>query len=152
VPILAAIVPTLENAASAGRPDDHLSSAARRALAGRSAVPSRDVAFSYQAIMNPATTVATRHGYDQIARVDTPDRYTAVFRLKRPFSPAAVQTFFAHSDAPYFICRRTCSARYHDLNRVPFNASPVGTGPFKIVRWLRGDRIEFVANERLLSG
>jgi len=152
VPILAAIVPTLENG-GIGRDGLTITYHLRHNVRWQDGAPftSRDVAFSYQAIMNPATTVATRHGYDQIARVDTPDRYTAVFRLKRPFSPA-VQTFFAHSDAPYFILPAHLLARYHDLNRVPFNASPVGTGPFKIVRWLRGDRIEFVANDDYFLG
>jgi peptide/nickel transport system substrate-binding protein len=152
VPILAAVVPTLENG-GISRDGLTITYHLRRNVRWQDGAPftSRDVAFSYRAIMNPATTVATRHGYDQIARVETPDPYTAVFRLKRPFAPA-VHTFFAHSDAPYFILPAHLLERYHDLNRVPFNSKPVGTGPFKVVRWLRGDRIEFVANDDYFLG
>jgi peptide/nickel transport system substrate-binding protein len=152
VPILAAVVPTLENG-GISRDGLTITYHLRHGVRWQDGAPftSRDVAFSYHAIMNPATLVVTRHGYDQIARVDTPDPYTAVFRLKRPFAPA-VQTFFAPSDAPYFILPAHLLERYHDLNRVPFNSSPVGTGPFKVARWLRGDRIEYVANDDYFLG
>jgi len=152
VPILAASVPTLENG-GISRDGLTITYRLRRNVRWQDGAPftSRDVAFTFRAIMNPATAVATRHGWDQIARVDTPDAYTAVFRLKQPFAPA-VHTFFAHSDAPYYVMPAHLLDRYHDLNRVPFNSKPVGTGPFKLVRWLRGDRIEYVANDDYFLG
>jgi peptide/nickel transport system substrate-binding protein len=152
VPILAAEVPTTENG-GIRRDGLTITYKLRHGVHWQDGAPftSRDVAFSYRAIMNPATAVATRHGWDQIARVETPDRYTAVFRLKRPFAPA-VHTFFAHSDAPYYILPAHLLERYPDLNRVPFNSKPVGTGPFKLERWLRGDRLEFVANDGYFLG
>jgi len=152
VPILAATVPTLANG---GISHDGLTITyhLRHGVKWQDGAPftSHDVQFTYRAIMNPNTAVATRHGYDQIARVDTPDAYTAVFRLKRPFSPA-VNTFFAHSDSVYFILPAHLLERYHDLNRIPFNSQPVGTGPYKVVHWLRGDRIEYVANDNYFLG
>lgn len=152
VPILAATVPTLENG---GISKDGLSITyhLRHGVVWHDGAPftSRDVQFSWQAIMNPASNVTTRHGYDDVSRVDTPDRYTAVFRLKRPFAPA-VQTFFALSDSPYMIVPAHILEKYHDLNRVPFNSLPIGTGPYKVVRWLRGDRIEYAANEHYFLG
>jgi peptide/nickel transport system substrate-binding protein len=152
VPMLANVVPTLENggiSADGKTITYHL----RRGVVWQDGAPftSRDVQFTFAAIMNPNTAVATRHGYDLVDRVETPDAYTVVVRLKRPFAPA-VHTFFAHSDAPYMILPAHLLARYPDLNRVPFNAAPVGTGPFKVVRWLRGDRIEYVANDRYFLG
>ena len=152
VPILAAVVPTLENG-GISRDGLTLTYRLRHGVRWQDGAPftSRDVAFTFRAIMNPATTVSTRHGYDQVARVDTPDPYTAVFRLKRRFAPAS-HTFFAHSDAPYYILPAHLLERYPDLNRVPFNQLPVGTGPFKVVRWLRGDRIEYAANDHYFLG
>jgi peptide/nickel transport system substrate-binding protein len=152
VPILAATVPTLENG-GVSRDGLTITYRLRRKVRWQDGAPftSRDVAFSFRAIMNPATAVATRHGYDDIARVDTPDAYTAVFRLKRPFAPA-VHTFFAHSDAPYYILPAHILERFPDLNHVAFNEKPVGTGPFKLVRWLRGDRIEYAANDGYFLG
>ncbi|MEO6991821.1 MAG: peptide ABC transporter substrate-binding protein [Candidatus Baltobacteraceae bacterium] len=152
VPMLAQTVPTLENG---GISRDGLTIVyhLRRHVLWQDGAPftSADVAFTWRAIMNPATLVVTRHGYDQVARVDTPDPYTAVFRLKRPFAPA-VHTFFAHSDAPYMILPAHLLARYPNLNGIPFNSLPIGTGPFRVVRWIRGDRIEYVANDRYFLG
>jgi peptide/nickel transport system substrate-binding protein len=152
VPILAARVPTLANGDIA--PDGltityHL----RHGVVWQDGAPftSRDVAFTWRAIMNPNTNVATRHGYDQVENVETPSPYTAVFRLKRRFAPA-VHTFFAHSDSPIFIIPAHLLERYHDLNNVPFNSLPVGTGPYRVVRWVRGDHIDYVANDRYFLG
>ena len=152
VPILAAVVPTLENG-GISRDGLTITYHLRHGVRWHDGAPftSRDVAFTYRAIMNPKTNVATRHGYDQIVRVDTPDPYTAVFRLKRPFAPA-VRTFFADSDAPYMILPAHLLERYPDLNRVPFNEKPIGTGPFKLVRWLRADRVEYTANDDYFLG
>jgi peptide/nickel transport system substrate-binding protein len=152
VPILAAVVPTVENG-GISRDGLTITYHLRRNVRWQDGAPftSRDVAFTFDAIMNPATTVSTRHGYDQVARVETPDPFTAVFRLKRRFAPA-VRTFFAHSDAPYYILPAHLLAKYPDLNRVPFNQKPVGTGPFRLVRWLRGDRIEYAANDDYFLG
>ncbi len=60
---------------------------------------SRDVKFTWQAIMNPSNNVVSRRGYDQIASMDTPDDYTVVMHMKRIFPPA-VDTLFAESDTP----------------------------------------------------
>ncbi|MBV8581611.1 MAG: peptide ABC transporter substrate-binding protein [Candidatus Eremiobacteraeota bacterium] len=152
VPVLAAQVPTLENGGIA-RDGLTITYHLRHGVRWQDGAPftSRDVAFTWHAVMNTATNVATRHGYDDVVRVDTPDPYTAVFRLKHPFAPA-VETFFARSDAPYMILPEHLLARYPDLNRVPFNQKPVGTGPFKLDKWLRGDRIELVANDDYFLG
>jgi peptide/nickel transport system substrate-binding protein len=152
VPILASAVPTLENG-GIGRDGLTITYHLRRGVRWQDGAPftSHDVQFTYRAIMNPKTNVTTRHGWDVIARVDTPDKYTVVFTLKRPFAPA-VHTFFAHSDATYFILPAHLLEKYPDLNRVPFNSQPVGTGPFKVVRWVRGDHIDYVANDDYFLG
>ena len=152
VPVLASEVPTLENggiSADGKSITYHL----RHNVKWQDGAPftSRDVQFTFQAIMNPNTLVSTRHGYDLVDRVDTPDLYTTVFRLKRPFAPA-VHTFFAHSDAPMMVLPAHLLERYHDLNRLPFNSQPIGTGPFKVVRWLRGDQIEYAPNDAYFLG
>ena len=151
-PILAATVPTLENG-GISRDGLTITYHLRHGVKWQDGAPfsSHDVQFTFRAIMNPDTLVGTRHGYDEIARVETPDAYTAVFRLKRRFAPA-VHTFFAHSDSVYYILPAHLLEKYHDLNRIPFNSLPVGTGPFKVLRWLRGDRIEYVANDNYFLG
>ncbi|HTW84019.1 MAG TPA: peptide ABC transporter substrate-binding protein [Candidatus Sulfotelmatobacter sp.] len=152
VPILASAVPTLENG-GISRDGLTITYHLRRNVKWQDGAPfsSRDVAFTYHAIMNPATLVTTRHGYDDITRVDTPDAYTVVFHLRHPFGPA-IHTFFGPSDSPYFILPEHLLAKYPDLNHIPFNQEPVGTGPFKVARWVRGDHIEYVANDDYFLG
>jgi peptide/nickel transport system substrate-binding protein len=152
IPILAARVPTVANG-DISRDGLSIAYHLRHGVVWQDGAPftSRDVAFTWQAVMNPKNLVATRHGYDQVVRVDTPDPWTAIFRLKRPFAPA-VHTFFAHSDSPYEILPAHLLARYADLNQIPFNSHPIGTGPYRVVRWYRGDRIEYVANDRYFLG
>ena len=152
VPILATSVPTLQNG-GISKDGRSIVYHLRHGVVWHDGVPftSHDVAFTWRAIMNPKTAVATRHGYDRVERVDTPDPYTAIFRLKSAFSPA-VHTFFAHSDDPLGILPAHLLERYASLDGLPYNAKPIGTGPYKIVRWQRGDRIEYVANDRYFLG
>jgi peptide/nickel transport system substrate-binding protein len=115
------------------------------------ALTSRDVKFSWQAIMNDANNVNSRNGYERVAAVDTPDPLTVVFRLKAPYAPF-VNTVFAESDSPYEIVPAHLLARYHDLNAIPFNQLPIGSGPFRVVRWVHGDHIDLVANDDYFRG
>ncbi len=152
VPILAARVPTLANG-DVSRDGLRIRYALRRGVVWQDGAPftSRDVAFTWQAIMNPHTAVASRHGYDDVLRVETPNPFTAIFVLRRPFAPA-VDTFFAPSDTPLAILPAHLLARYTSLDRIPFDALPVGTGPFRVVRWIRNDRIEYERNDRYFLG
>ena len=112
---------------------------------------SRDVRFTYDAIMNKNNDVISRHGYDLVTRVDTPDALTVVFHLRAPFAPF-VSVVFGESDSPYGILPAHLLAKYRSINNIPYNSAPIGTGPFKFVRWLRGDRIELVRNEQYFLG
>ncbi len=94
----------------------------------------------------------SRHGYDDVRSITTPDAHTVVVHLKQRFSPF-VNTFFAESDQPYEIVPKHVLARYPDINRVPFDAAPtVSDGPFKFVEWRRGDRMLLTANPLFFRG
>jgi peptide/nickel transport system substrate-binding protein len=149
---LAAQVPTLQNG---GISKDGLTITyrLRRSVKWQDGAPftSADVKFSWQAVMNPDNNVVERRGYDQVRSVDTPDAYTVVFHLKRPFSPF-VDTVFGESDDPFRIVPKHLLAKYPNINRVPFNTLPIGTGPFRIVRWIHGDHVELLANKGYFRG
>ncbi|HEV3091603.1 MAG TPA: peptide ABC transporter substrate-binding protein [Candidatus Cybelea sp.] len=116
------------------------------------AVTARDVLFSWQAILNPNNDAVSRHGYDDVRAIDTPNAHTAVVHLKARFSPF-VNTFFAESDQPYDVVPAHVLARYPDINHVPFDAAPtVSDGPFRFVQWRRGDRILLDANPAFFQG
>lgn len=103
-----------------------------------------DVVFSYRAVMNPANNVVTRDGYTDIASVEARGRNTVVVRLRRPFSPLTAYFFGPQGVAA--ILPAHLLARYPNLNRVPFNQRPVGSGPYEVVDWRHGDSISFEAN------
>ncbi|HZV78458.1 MAG TPA: peptide ABC transporter substrate-binding protein [Candidatus Binatus sp.] len=103
-----------------------------------------DCVFTEHAIMNPANDVVSRSGWDQIASVAAPDPYTFVIHLKRIYAPA-IASYFAVS-GEYPVLPAHLLEKYPDMNHVPFNTHPIGTGPFKFVKWIHGDHIEWVAN------
>ena len=153
VPMLAAAVPTQANG---GVSADGLTIVyhLRRNARWSDGVPvtANDVRFSWNAIENPNNNVVSRHGYDDVRAIDTPDAHTAIVHLKKRFSPF-VNTFFAESDQPYDVVPAHVLARYPDVNRLAFNAAPtVSDGPFRFVAWRRGDRIELAANPGFFEG
>lgn len=153
VPMLAAAVPTQANG---GISPDGLTIRyrLRRDARWSDGVPvtSRDVLWSWQAIENPNNDAVSRHGYDDVLALDAPDRYTVVVHLKRRFSPF-VDTFFAESDQAYDIVPAHVLAKYPDINHIPFDSQPlISDGPFRFVRWERGDRIVLDANPRFFEG
>lgn len=153
VPILTTEVPTTENG---GISKDGLTITyhMRKDAKWTDGVPvnAKDVKFSYDAIMNPNNNVISRHGYDYVSKLDTPDDYTVVVHLKQKFAPF-VNTFFAESDQPYPIAPAHVLSKYPNINTLPFNNNPdVSDGPFKFVRWIHGDRIELAANPNFFMG
>ena len=152
VPDLASVVPTLANG---GISKDGLTITyhLRTDVKWHDGVPftSKDVAFSWRAVMNPSNNVVARHGFDQVASVSTPDAATAVFHMKRVFPPA-IEALFGLSDSPTFILPEHLLGKEANLNKLAFNANPIGTGPFKFGRWLRGDQIVLTANPEYFLG
>jgi len=113
-------------------------------------VTAADVVFSYRAVMNPANNVQTRYPFELIGSVRAPDPYTVVVTLKRPFSPMI--SWFFGGDDNYPILPAHLLARLPNLNAVPFNAAPVGSGPYKLDRWDHGDRLVLAANDAYYGG
>jgi peptide/nickel transport system substrate-binding protein len=153
VPMLATQVPTLQNG---GISKDGLTITyhLRHDAKWTDGVPvtSKDVKWSWQAIMNPSNNVISRHGYDDVRSIDTPDPWTVVVHLKESFAPF-VNTFFAESDQPYPVAPAHVLAKYPNINQIPFNSEPnVSDGPFKFGEWSHGDHITLVANDDFFMG
>jgi peptide/nickel transport system substrate-binding protein len=152
VPVLAAEVPTTANG-EISKDGLTITYKLRSGVKWQDGAPfsSKDVKFTWQAMVNPANNVNSTTGYEDIKSVETPNDTTVVFHLKHKFAPF-VETIFSESDDPINIIPEHLLGKYPDLNRVPFNESPVGTGAFKVARWVRGDHIELVANPDYFRG
>ncbi len=110
-----------------------------------------DVIFTWHAVMNPRNNVQTRSGYDLIKAIDKKDDYTIVVHLKERYSPF-IASFFSMSSTAYAMLPKHLLARYPDLNHVAFNSKPVGTGPFIVKEWKKGEIIRMVANPNYWRG
>ncbi len=109
-----------------------------------------DVVFSYRAILNPKNNVPSRSGYDEVKNVTAVDAHTVRVRLKRRYSPI-LANFFG-PDQNYHVLPSHVLARYADLNHVPFNTAPIGSGPYRVVSWTRGEQLELEANALYFRG
>jgi len=109
-----------------------------------------DVVYSWRQLMNPRNDTGSRQGYDLITRIDEPNKHTVVIHLRRKWSPF-VATFFTMSATTYCILPKHILWKYRDLNDVPFNRLPIGTGPFQVVSNDKGN-IRMVANPHYWRG
>ncbi len=151
-PDLAVRVPSLQNG-GISRDGLTITYKLRQGIRWQDGAPftSDDVRFSFTQVMNSRNNVSSRVGYEMVQRVDTPDRYTVAFHLRKPYAPI-VTTLFSSANSPNFVVPAHLLRAYADLNSVPFNSAPVGTGPYRMAKWLRGDHIEFVANPNYFLG
>jgi len=151
VPELATEVPTLKNG---GISKDGLTITyhLRRGVKWHDRQPftSRDVVFTTNAILNPKNNLQSRNGWDQIKSIEAVGPYEVRFHLNKIYAPA-IATFFCET-GEYPVLPAHLLEQYPDINHVPFNSNPVGTGPFKFVKWVHGDRIELVANDQYWRG
>jgi peptide/nickel transport system substrate-binding protein len=88
---------------------------------------------------NPKTQSSTAGGYiRQYRSTDVRDEYTAVVHLATPYAAflEVLAQGFLGIESP------TALLRSRDVNC----ESPVGTGPFKVVRWDRQSQVELVRN------
>ncbi len=102
-----------------------------------------DCAWSIEAIDNPRNNVQSRFAYDDVARAEAPTPTRLVLHLKRAFPPL-ITVVGAPQGFP--ILPKHALAQFTSFNQVDFNGTPFGSGPYRVERWLRGDRVELRAN------
>ncbi len=113
---------------------------------------SRDVAFTWHAVMNPRNNVLHREGYQEVTRVETPDDATIIVSLRRRYPPFVTQFFTTLQEGAKPVLPAHLLARLPELNDAAYNALPIGSGPFQFVAWDRGQRIVLAANPHYFKG
>jgi len=149
VPDLATGIPTQANkgiSADGMRVTYHL----RHKVKWQDGVPftSEDVAFTVRAIMNRENNVPSRVGYDDILSLQTPDKYTVIVNLRHPLS-SFIATFLTEAEC---VLPAHLLESVPDLNTASFSSRPIGTGPFRVVRYNRGESVELEANDSYWRG
>jgi peptide/nickel transport system substrate-binding protein len=110
-----------------------------------------DVVWTTGVVNDPKTNVTSRDGWDRIAKIDEPDKYTVVYHLRAPYSPFVKGVFTTNGAGPAILPKHLLE-HTADINKDPYNSLPIGIGPFKFVKWARADHIEMVANPSYWRG
>jgi peptide/nickel transport system substrate-binding protein len=139
VPVLALQVPTVENGLIKLSEDGKrmtITYKLRPNVKWHDGQPftSADVRFTWEAIKNPKFVGETKDGTQDIESIDTPDPLTAVvnYNTVTPTFPSAL---FSVGILPEHILKG------QDLNSSPWADKPIGTGPFVVKDFRRGQYI-----------
>ena len=103
-----------------------------------------DVAFTYQRLIDPTVPTPYRGDFERVSSLEVLDDWTLRVRYKEPFAPAL------SSWGMWIMPRHLLENQ--DLTTTSFKENPIGTGPFRFHRWVRGDRIELKANPDYFEG
>jgi len=88
----------------------------------------KDVVFTYRQIIDPAFLSPFQGAFRAVKSVTAPDDYTVEFRLKEPFSAFPIQL----AGLPAIIPAGSDAG---------FGQHPIGTGPYKFVRYAVDDQL-----------
>ncbi|MFC5155977.1 ABC transporter substrate-binding protein [Streptomyces amakusaensis] len=104
----------------------------------------KDVVFTYRTILDAKTNNASKSELDAVKDVRATGDDTVVFTLKYPYAPFAQRTVLPI--APEHIAGK------QDVNTGPFTTKPIGTGPYTLTGWSKGEKISFKANPSYWGG
>jgi peptide/nickel transport system substrate-binding protein len=102
------------------------------------------VEFTYQRLIDPLVPTPYRGDFERISSLEVLDPATVRVRYKEPFAPALA------SWTMWILPRHLLEGE--DLTTTPFRERPIGTGPFRFHRWIRGDRVELKVNPAYFEG
>src|SRR5262245_6897955 len=92
------------------------------------------VKFSLERLVNPANKLRGASSYGPIERVDIVDTYTVRIHTKKPW-PVFVSMISGRQAAMY------PPKEYAGKDTAAISKNPIGTGPYKFVRWTKDEEI-----------
>ena len=107
---------------------------------------SRDVRFTYEAIMDDRVASPRKPDYELVLALETPDERTVRVVYRRPFSPALESWMMSVLPA------HLLADVEPDQWPLTFNRAPVGTGPFKFAEWKTNQFVRVVRNDDYFKG
>lgn len=120
---------------------------------GQGDVQCKDMRLTWQVMTNPKNNVNTTDGWKDIKDVDCRDPYVAVVHLARVYAPFLQQLWSLNGNGP-ILPEHLLGAlnAAGNINNAPYNAAPVGSGPYKFVSWERGSAVRLAANPAYFRG
>jgi peptide/nickel transport system substrate-binding protein len=111
---------------------------------------SHDVAFTFARMRDPKVAFPEASVYSIVERIETPDARTVVVRLRAPWADATSELFVGGQDGS-IVPAHVLEGATDDV-AARFNAQPVGSGPYAVERWERGNEIVLRANPSYFRG
>jgi peptide/nickel transport system substrate-binding protein len=103
---------------------------------------SADVKFSFEEVLLKYHA-RTKSGLEAVLdRIETPDANTVVMQFKQPYGPLLQRLDVV--EAP-IVAKHIYEGQ--DPTKADANLKPVGTGPFKLAEYVKGDRVRMVRND-----
>ena len=106
---------------------------------------SADVKFSYERSYDPKAKTNVMSVLNVIARIETPDPLTVNVITHKPDPLLAART-------AYYAGQIMPKGYFEKVGTDEFNAKPIGTGPVKLVSWMKDDRLILDANKDYWGG
>jgi peptide/nickel transport system substrate-binding protein len=103
-----------------------------------------DVKFTVQKILDPKVSSRLSLYFQAVKEVQVPGPHTVVFKLKEP-DPVFLANLWS-GILPKHIWEK------EDFAKSQYNVIPVGSGPWKVKEWVRGDHMTFEANPDYFQG
>lgn len=100
----------------------------------------KDIEFTYKTIINPKIAVRSRSGFDLVEQFKVIDDHHVEIVLSKPYVP------YIWSWQNMHIIPEHILSKVPDINTAPFNANPIGTGPFTFHKRVAGSHITFKKN------
>ena len=101
-----------------------------------------DFAYWWHLNQDPNTGATLTSGYDQIASITTPDSFTVILHMKRPYGPYLSYLPFA---APQHAWGKLHAIDLQNQTAI-FQAPQVTSGPYKLLSWQDGQRYTLIPN------
>jgi peptide/nickel transport system substrate-binding protein len=98
---------------------------------------SDDVVYTFGKLIDPEYVSPRKGGYVELATVEALDRYRVLFTLKQPFESFPINLLMPIVPAGAEASLRT---------------SPIGTGPYRFVRYAVDDRVELAPHDAYFGG
>ena len=109
-----------------------------------------DVIYTVGAILDRDNNISNRAAWDHLAGARKIDKYTIVFLLKTPYAPFA-SSFFGSNTLSCILPKHILGSSA-TINEAPYNALPVGIGPFRYTAFKREEAVEMEANPYYFRG